>query len=58
MVFIFFPGTVRTESPSAIESNALTTEEPNEEREGKKNEVQTTMDFAANIEKVKEVSDL
>lgn len=49
-----------SESPSANESNLVTAavstmDDTNEDRDAKKNEVQTTMDFAANIEKVKEV---
>lgn len=44
------------ESPCAVEANGTTVpEDVNDDRESKKNEVQTTMDFAANIEKVKEV---
>ncbi|XP_055304148.1 putative uncharacterized protein DDB_G0277255 [Sitodiplosis mosellana] len=46
-------GTARIESPGTIESNSAA-EESNEDRDGKKNDVQTTMDFATNIEKVKE----
>lgn len=50
-------GTPRAESTNITESNATTTDEVNEDREMRKpHEVQTTMDFAANIEKVKEVS--
>lgn len=51
---------VTSESPSANESNLGTApvsliDDANEDRDAKKNDVQTTMDFAANIEKVKEV---
>lgn len=54
-MWFFSEGTARIESPN--ESNSAT-EDGNEElfRDGKKNDVQTTMDFAANIEKVKEVT--
>lgn len=49
-------GSARTETPATNESNTITVvEEVSEDRESKKSDVQTTMDFAANIEKVKEV---
>lgn len=48
-------GAVRTESPIVNESNPAM-DEVNEDRESRKGDVQTTMDFAANIEKVKEVT--
>ncbi|XP_031625215.1 probable serine/threonine-protein kinase DDB_G0282963 [Contarinia nasturtii] len=48
-----FKGTTRTESPATNESSSAA-EENVDDRDGKKNDVQTTMDFAANIEKVKE----
>lgn len=51
-MWFFSVGTARIESPN--ESNSAA-EDSNEDRDGKKNDVQTTMDFAANIEKVKEV---
>lgn len=54
-VHIRFAVTARTESPSIIESYTTTADEVIEDRESRKSEVQTTMDFAANIEKVKEV---
>lgn len=50
----FATGTARTESPATTELNPAT-EESNEDRDEKK-DVQKTMDFAANIEKVKEVT--
>lgn len=49
-------GSARTEVPATVEPIPVA-DETNEERDIKKNDVQTTMDFAANIEKVKEVSE-
>lgn len=54
---VFFgTGAARTESPATNESATTAVEENGDDRDGKKNDVQTTMDFAANIEKVKEVT--